>query len=207
MEPVVIDDFLMKPYAQSIYEMMKSKSINWQFPKETIANYDKDRDYGYYTEEPTHNHLQFTHTFVRNNEIVSDCYKHLDPLFQMYYNCGFGRPDYTARIKANLLVQNTGVKLQPPHVDSTRYDITSGQESFYNNRITLLYYVNNSDGDTVIYNERYTGPNDKPGKLTVRQRVKPVKGRAVIFDSNQLHSSSIPTDKGYRIVINCVFGK
>jgi hypothetical protein len=123
-----------------------------------------------------------THTFVRNNEIVSDSYKHLQPLFEMYYNCGFGRPDYIARIKANLLLQNPGVKLQPPHVDSTILDVTTNQESYHNNRMTLLYYVNNSDGDTVFYNERYTGPDDRPGKLTVRQRVKPVKVRAVIFD-------------------------
>ena len=207
MEPAVIDDFLLPPYAQSIYEMMKSNSIAWSFPKDSIGNYDPNKDYGYYTEEPTKSHLQLTHTFARDNEIISDYYKHLEPLFEMYYNCGFGRPDYIARIKANLLLQYEGAKLQPPHTDSVSINLQTGEEIYSNNRKTLLYYVNNSDGDTVFYNERYTGENEKIGKLTVQKRVKPVKGRAVIFDSNQLHSSSIPTDKRYRIVLNCVFGK
>jgi hypothetical protein len=66
-----------------------------------------------------------------------------------------------------------------------------------------LYYVNNSDGETIIYNEKYEG---KPiGKLTVKQRITPVKGRAVLFDANQIHSACIPTEKKYRLIINSVF--
>lgn len=54
----------------------------------------------------------------------------------------------------------------------------------------LLYYVNDSDGHTVLYD----GDN-------VIERIPPKKNRAIVFDGNILHASSRPT-KNARCVIN-----
>jgi hypothetical protein len=119
------------------------------------------------------------------------------------YENHFGKINSTSRIKANLLMPQVGVKLQRPHTDDGEeesYDSTG----YIGNRKTLLYYVNNSDGETILYNEKYNGVPIKE-ELTVKQIIQPVKGRAVIFDSNQIHSGNIPTDKKYRLVINCIF--
>lgn len=205
MNPLVVDNFISPPSIDSIYAMFKSDEMKWSFHKESLDYYDPEGDNLYYTEEPTQNHPQFRHGFVKDNQVTSDLYKYLSPLLEMYENCGLGKPDYISRIKANLLVPYQGPKLSPPHTDTSffNYGTHSIQHSF--ERKTLLYYVNDSDGDTVFYNERWNG--ERIGKLTVQQRVKPVKGRAIIFDSNQIHSASAPTDKKYRIVLNCVFGK
>jgi hypothetical protein len=62
-----------------------------------------------------------------------------------------------------------------------------------------LYYVNDSDGDTVIYNQ--SAVEGKPTEFTVAQTVSPRQGRCVIFPGDRYHSSSTPT-QDYRCIIN-----
>ena len=47
----------------------------------------------------------------------------------------------------------------------------------------ILYYVNDSDGDTLFF--------DNKDKLNIIKRVSPKKGRVVHFDNNKLHASWI----------------
>ena len=63
--------------------------------------------------------------------------------------------------------------------------------------------MDDSDGDTVLYNEYFT--KESVGLVTVQQTVAPKKGRAIIFDSNQIHSGTCPSVHDTRMVINCVF--
>ena len=60
---------------------------------------------------------------------------------------------------------------------------------------TFLYYVNDSDGDTIFFNK-----NKKEIK-----RVKPKKGTGVLFKSNTLHAGSNPINSDKRMVINYIF--
>ena len=60
---------------------------------------------------------------------------------------------------------------------------------------TLLYYVNDSDGDTLFFD------ND----LNITKRVTPKKNRAILFDSNMLHAGANPIKNETRIVINIIF--
>lgn len=199
-EPVIIDNFIPDIYVDSIYKMMGGYDIGWSFNKYSTSG-DPNLDKLFYTKEPTAEHLQFRYVFVDGNVVKSPYLQFIAPLIASYEN-HFGKIKATQRIKSNLLVPQKGPALQRPHADDmelTSYDSTG----YIGGRKTLLYYVNNSDGDTILYNERFEG---KPvGELTISQKITPVKGRAVIFDSNQLHSACLPTDKRYRIIINCVF--
>lgn len=77
-----------------------------------------------------------------------------------------------------------------PHVDN---------DFFGDNKYTALYYVNDSDGDTILYNETYD--KEIPDTLTEQIRVRPERGNIIIFNRNILHSGSLPSI-GSRIVIN-----
>ena len=62
--------------------------------------------------------------------------------------------------------------------------------------IVGLYYVIDSDGDTVIYNER------KESKTyTIKQRVTPKQGRIVIFDGGLYHTAEQPLNNT-RCIVN-----
>tara|TARA_R100001460_G_scaffold64247_2_gene104493 strand:+ start:193 stop:738 length:546 start_codon:yes stop_codon:yes gene_type:complete len=63
--------------------------------------------------------------------------------------------------------------------------------------ISIIYYVNNSDGDTVFFNE----------KLNLMKRVSPRQGRAVVFDSNIKHTACCPVNSTHRQIINFVLCK
>src|SRR5450432_251215 len=96
------------------------------------------------------------------------------------------------RMKANLLVKKPAPpdSYNTPHIDIPTPPMKS-----------LLYYVKDSDGDTFIFNETYA--DKKP--LTVRKRVSPRRGKAVLFDSNIWHASSNPRENATRVVLNFIF--
>ena len=57
----------------------------------------------------------------------------------------------------------------------------------------LLYYVNDSDGDTIIYED--------VKKNKIKKTVKPKQGRMVIFDGSYWHTGSQPRNN-IRCIIN-----
>lgn len=68
----------------------------------------------------------------------------------------------------------------------------------------LLYYVNESDGNTILLKQRYPFSYNKISGLTkgdVLQEIEPKKGRVVMFDGSHFHSSTVPS-KHLRCVIN-----
>ena len=64
--------------------------------------------------------------------------------------------------------------------------------------LVVLYYVANSDGDTILYNEQ-TKLNAT--KYTIKKKIKPKQGRVVIFDGRFYHTAEQPT-KDIRCVVN-----
>lgn len=94
----------------------------------------------------------------------------------------------------------TGSRVDKPHIDNPRPHMVG------------LYYVNDSDGDTVIFQESYNYMFDNFNDLKkfdvdnmpVLKSVTPKKGRLVIFNGKQYHASTQPTI-GPRCIINFNF--
>lgn len=64
---------------------------------------------------------------------------------------------------------------------------------------TAIYYINDSVGDTFIFNEKW----GNFGKLTVKQRISPKKGRLVVFNGKLLHAGNNPLEgNAGRLVAN-----
>ena len=101
-------------------------------------------------------------------------------------------------MKSNVLLQQKkglfGHIHHTPHIDCEKSDGFTD--------ISCIYYVNDSDGPTVLYNE-YSA--DNPKKLTVFKKIPPKKGRLLAFHSNRYHTSSSPRRSQYRNIINMVF--
>lgn len=67
--------------------------------------------------------------------------------------------------------------------------------------LIFLYYVLDSDGDTVLYNEKFTGQIMKP-PLTVFKSITPKRGAAFVVDGRHFHSITPPRKHSVRAVIN-----
>jgi hypothetical protein len=78
-----------------------------------------------------------------------------------------------------------------PHTDMATMNIPEYK--------TAIYYINDCDGDTFIFNERH---QDNFDKFTIKQRVTPKRGRMVVFDGNHYHAGSSPTNHIARAVAN-----
>ena len=84
-----------------------------------------------------------------------------------------------------------------------------------NNRVphlVLLYYVNDSDGDTILYDKTiddipYTVDYpDEYCDLNISHRVTPKKGRVLVFDGRYYHAPSSPTKSMRCIITLDLFG-
>lgn len=65
---------------------------------------------------------------------------------------------------------------------------------------SLIMYMNETDGDTYIFNEVYNG--QLKTTFTVKERIPPKENRAVIIDGFQYHTASNPLQHDVRLIIN-----
>jgi hypothetical protein len=90
------------------------------------------------------------------------------------------------RAKANLLTESKKYSKSSygvPHID---YDTK---------HYVLIYYVNDCDGDTVLFDE-----NKK-----IYKKISPKKGKGLFFKGDTLHAGGHPVDTSTRCVINFNF--
>jgi hypothetical protein len=198
MEPIVIDDFLPEIYQESIYHLMTGSEFPWMFGDYSVN--DGSLEHLYNIDEPYQEHIQMRHLFARDNIIKSENFKYIAPLVGEYVKRMNMESANIFRLKANLLVRQPGPQNQMPHADGMNEE--DGKITGIGKK-TLLYYVNDSDGDTFFYDKYFYG--EPIGTVKKVLSVTPKKGRAVIFDSNHLHAGSCPHDSKFRMVINCVF--
>lgn len=102
------------------------------------------------------------------------------------------------RIRFALQFSNKFEKVNKPHIDSdTPHKVG-------------LIYLNDSDGDTIFYNERFdygmqgASLDDvvRGKNFTEMTRVSPKENRMAIFDGSIFHSSSAPIDSKIRCIVN-----
>ena len=77
---------------------------------------------------------------------------------------------------------------------------------------TALLYLNDSDGNTILYNEKFDPTDDyndsklymekKIPKLTVQSEVEPKRNRLFIFNGLTYHSGTTPTTVARRVLLN-----
>ena len=84
-----------------------------------------------------------------------------------------------------------GKGVDTPHLDRTEP------------HLVVLYYVNDSDGDTIIYDYKSKDENDIPYFEDVKElkRIKPKQGRVVVFDGLYWHTAEQPKND-VRCIIN-----
>ena len=107
------------------------------------------------------------------------------------------------------LIQNSCAKIDRKNVDviqgrsfcqlpisSDRISVDTPHIDTKDNHFVMLYYVCDSDGDTIIYNEQLESETYK-----LQQRVTPKQGRVVLFDGSYYHTAEQPLNN-IRCVVN-----
>ena len=89
-------------------------------------------------------------------------------------------------------IRSEGSAYNTPHIDFS--------DDFTRKHYTALYYVNNSDGDTIIFDQK-----KRSKEYSIHTRISPEKGKLCIFDGEHFHASSRPKKCEFRIVITLNF--
>ena len=186
----VFDNLLSKQEVLDIHGEFIHKSFPWHMVSGAVL---VDEEYKIATSNLPNNvdtntfeAFQFCHLFVDNNISMSNKSYVTDSILKKLSDkVDLSEYNYMHRIKANFQSRFLSGPdcYNTPHYDSP------------DKHLVIIYYVNNSDGDTFIF-ENDTYP------LKVKQRVSPKAGRFLIFNGNQLHAGIHPKINDYRIVIN-----
>ena len=187
----VIDDFIDKDYQEKIKLQLlgvfnrKKNHHNSDFPwfyiEDVTAAGDEDSQH-----RPGLGHQYVEFDDISPGIVVSD---HHELMVPMLRELGFtvGIRDVKV-LQGSWFLEFPGKERGEP--DLPHIDIC--------NKIHIvgLYYVIDSDGDTIIYNERKESES-----YTIQQRVTPKQGRIVIFDGGLYHTAEQPLNNT-RCIIN-----
>ena len=185
-EIIVIDDFVSLEYQEKIKQELLGVNNNFPwFHTEDVT------DAGELTSQ---HRPALAHQYVNlNDDDVSEIESIFHHLFTPLLSkaCQHLKMPQTEVIQGRSFLQFPLRNIDTSVVDTPHIDLDEGEE-----HIVVLYYVIDSDGDTVIYNER-----TKSNTYTEKQRVTPKQGRVVIFEGGQYHTAEQPT-KGTRCIVN-----
>lgn len=97
------------------------------------------------------------------------------------------------RTRTNMTFRSDDERPVGAHVDNrNRYE-----------HYVFLYYVNDSDGDTVLYNQHHDGVTSyKEEDLTIRSRFSPKAGSAIFFSGDIFHTWHYPITHDFRCSVN-----
>ena len=186
---LIIDDLIPSSFANQIQTDLTNPFFPWYLSRTLLTvksdEFEKAKqDYANIQE-----YLAFIHVFFSNDDgntvrnsgtaqLAEDLFRAI--LAKLDLNTG-----EILRCKANFQTQHRSKingTYNTPHVDNETPHYTG------------IYYVNNCDGDTFLFD----------GKKEIA-KISPKQGRIVIFDGATLHAGSHPYLSDFRMVINFNF--
>ena len=174
---MIIKNLLPKVYLYQLQKTILHGNFDWYWKSENIVN-----------TAPEGQLFQFTHRLITDNKSVSTHSTLIDPVL------------FFLRKKTNIKIKNVSrvkINLIPRIIQKDEWlENIIHQDMEKGKYISVVYYVNCSDGDTTLYE------NDKQ---TIKKTSSPIANNAIIFNSKTWHRSSVPKENKRRVVINCIF--
>lgn len=191
---LLIDDLLDKEESSLIEKQMYDSFFPWFF---TCQKADDGKMYTvssvkaneWKNDKNVIDNGQFVHLFlslVENSQEINSSYMDIPyKILSEFSKKTKTNIDFSdiLRIKANLITQYREYTKNSYGIPHTDYSYE---------HYVLIYYVNDSDGDTVLF--------DKNKKIMAK--ITPKKGRCLFFNGNILHAGGHPVDNFSRCVIN-----
>ena len=178
----IIDDFLPQDQYQFLADLVRSIDFDWHWEAHAAS-------------QPEHSAVSGTrggwvHLLGnRSHNVRSWALDHFAPVLdQLVARTGLT----VARARVTALQSRWGSSPEDyltPHVD------------YMCAHTTAIYYLDSSDGDTVFFEQVFTG-YPQPSEFTVLSRVSPRANRLVLFDGLQYHTATAPCRSELRVVLN-----
>lgn len=187
---VIVDDLIPFSMQEDIKNLMFSAEFPWYF----------SNDVTYGADEISEKRPACWHLLCKGSEVTSGFYSHFSTIAHM----GASKVNYNMRgIYQGRCFMQFPLNLKSYKPDSLHVDT-------YKDHLVVLYYVCDSDGDTLIVDKKCEDKENasiqNDVKLNVEDyeiiaRVTPKQGRAVIFSGDYYHTAQQPRN-GMRSIIN-----
>ena len=183
---IIVDDLVSETYQEWLISLIKDENLMWHRKDSAIMDAN--------SADPRNGFCNFHYMY--------ECDKggNVSPLCNAFVPMALNIMDKIGafnlmRMRINCVPAMFNNVTQLPHIDSYVPDSWN-----------VIYYMDDSDGDTVIYNERTLNDYEynkylKEDNFTEKVRVTPKKGRAVAFKGDLFHASTTPS-KTWRPVVN-----
>lgn len=187
----IVDNLLPQGYADQIEQDLLRVNFPWYYIQDVT-----NRAHG--------NNSGLVHLVCDINAQPSEWYPFIKPVIYSIEEIEGKSIKDILRIRVGFLTKKTSsndYQYNTPHVD------------FLRPHRTACYYVNDSDGDTVLFDKflkdvNVTDPSEEDvykfvtsNEFNVAQRSSPKKNSLCIFDGSRFHSSTNPQDHERRLVI------
>lgn len=177
-------DFLSQQEKWDIESVFWSDKNAWVYQPITISelhvpgvvDLGAGYDISYFTYEPDPN---------------SEQYKMIAPMVFKFLELNKINHLDILRIKLNITPSHDEISQSPPHSDKKTP------------HLNFIYYVNDCEGDTVLYNE-FSDYKTQVTNPTVFKKITPESGKAILFDGRQFHAITPPSKMPLRGVINAL---
>ena len=179
----VIDNFLSEKYFSLVREQILSIDFPWYF-RDNITNNSENsnlKEYG------------FSHKLYDSENGYSSFF---NPVLSGIYGdiLSLTEHDYVKRSRLDMTTFMSDKFLNHYHVDS------------YDPHIACIFYITDSDGETVIYNKQCFSEQDlkntDSNSLGEIIRITPKENRIIFFDGSYLHTGHSPSKYKRRVLLN-----
>jgi hypothetical protein len=189
---IIDDDFLSKEEIDGIEETLLSERLLWHFNKSILGDTTRKESDFFVDNIDQTDSFQFNHIFYADEEERSEYAYIAEEIFKRFITKNNIVSNRVLRAKANITTPYFKKSPFAPHIDyATPHKV-------------FLYYINESDGDTLMYNEKWQKMGETVS-LTEKNRVSPKAGRGICFDGLNYHTALPPQTSPYRAVINIAF--
>lgn len=139
-----------------------------------------------------------------------------DGMFHVLYDKEFNTESFTNDILRTFYQQITKklgftknhlirsrLSMKFPKLGFTENNYNLPHVDYYYPHNSIIYYINDSDGDTRIFNEEFKIDQIEPTTMfTTKQRITPKANRLIFFNGFQYHTASNPLITSRRVIIN-----
>ena len=184
----VFDDIIEKPLQEEIKSILFKDNFFWYFISDVTSSSAANQGRPSFFHKFYDNYNENSDFCWMPKEIVSKVIVELKiKMTQIIKSRTFLQLPLSSQYLKNDTVDNA-------HVDSQI------------NHLVFLYYVVDSDGDTIIYDKKWEKGiqhlnSEETAKLLIKKRVTPKQGRLVVFDGRYWHTAEQPK-YNKRCVIN-----
>ena len=177
----IIDNFLNKKDSKIIFESLTSNQFNYSLGRQFSTSLKNEQRKAKKDFSNIKEYYQFCH-MLYDNEVKSDYFFIVEKILEKYVKKF--RLKYVDLLRAK-------VNFQPKNVDFKKNNHNTPHRDSVKPHMALLYYVNDSDGETFLFD-----------KNKILKKIQPKKNRLLIFDGDILHAGSHPSKHDFRLVIN-----